>query len=220
MNVGGRPHAERVAGVYSPPVFDPLLGEVLVDQGSFDRAFPHPQDLYTVLTTDRSVDASQPALQRRMDRLPDLRIQSVDRFVAGRAASTKTTLDLVYVLLGLAVVISLFGMVNTLLLTTFERTREIGMLRAVGLTRRQTRRMIRHEAVTTSLIGALLGIGIGVLLAAIVTRAFASDGVAFAIPVNTIAVFLALAVAAGVLAAVMPARRAARLDVLDALHYE
>ena len=220
MVVGGRPHSERVAGVYSPPAFDPLLGEVLVDQGSFDRAFAHPQDLYTVLTTDRSVDASLPSLQRQVAHLPDLRIQSVDRFVVGRAASTKTTLDLVYVLLGLAVVISLFGMVNTLLLTTFERTREIGMLRAVGLTRRQTRRMIRHEAVTTSLIGALLGIGIGILLAAIVTRAFASDGVAFSIPVNTIAVFLALAVAAGVLAAVMPARRAARLDVLDALHYE
>jgi putative ABC transport system permease protein len=220
MTVAGGRHVERVVGIYDPPVFDPLLGQALIDQTSFDSAFPHPQDLYTVLTVDGTGGPTLAALRAHLATQPDLRIDSVSGFVHRRAASTQTTLDLVYVLLGLAVIVSLFGMINTLVLTTFERTREIGMLRAVGLTRRQTRRMIRHEAVTTSLIGAVMGIGIGILLAAIVTRAFAADGVAFSIPTTTIAVFLVLGVAAGVLSAVMPARRAAQLDVLHALHYE
>jgi len=94
------------------------------------------------------------------------------------------------------------------------------MLRAIGLTRRQTRRMIRQESIITSLIGAILGIAVGTVLAALVTRAFANDGVAFSIPLRTIAVFLGIAIGAGVIAAVMPARRAARLDILAALHYE
>ncbi|MGN6380745.1 MAG: ABC transporter permease [Gaiellales bacterium] len=220
MTVGHHGYAERVAGIYSPPAFDPLLGEVLIAQRSFDQAFAHPQNLYTLLTTTSTGGASLPSLRRQLAALPDLRVQSVSGFANSRSSGTRATLDLVYVLLGLAVVVSLFGMINTLVLTTFERTREIGMLRAVGFTRRQTRRMIRHEAVTTSLIGAMLGIGIGTLLAAIVTRAFAADGVAFSIPVNTIAAFLVIAIGAGVLSAVMPARRAARLDVLHALHYE
>ena len=80
---------------------------------------------------------------------------------------------MLYVLLALSVIISLFGMVNTLVLSVFERTRELGMLRAVGMTRRQTRRMIRHESVITALIGAALGLPLGIFLAALVTRALA-----------------------------------------------
>ena len=218
--VGGRHVHDRVVGIYSPPVFDPLLGQVLIDQHSFDAAFPHPQDLYTFLTVGNSQAASAAALGRHLAGQPDLRIRSVSGFVTSRGSGTKSTLDLVYVLLGLAIVVSLFGMVNTLVLTTFERTREIGMLRAIGLTRRQTRRMIRQESIITSLIGAILGIAVGTVLAALVTRAFANDGVAFSIPLRTIAVFLGIAIGAGVIAAVMPARRAARLDILAALHYE
>jgi putative ABC transport system permease protein len=220
ITVGGRHVRDRVVAVYSPPVFDPLLGQVLIDQHSFDEAFPHPQDLYTFLKVNHTSDASAVALGRHLAGQPDLRIRSVSGFAASRSSGTKSTLDLVYVLLGLAIVVSLFGMVNTLVLTTFERTREIGMLRAIGLTRRQTRRMIRQESIITSLIGAILGITVGTVLAALVTRAFANDGVAFSIPVTTIAVFLVIAIGAGVIAAVMPARRAARLDILAALHYE
>jgi putative ABC transport system permease protein len=124
------------------------------------------------------------------------------------------------VLLALSVVVSLFGIVNTLVLSVFERTRELGMLRAVGMTRRQVRRMIRHESVITALIGGVLGIALGIVLAALVTAALSSEGLVFSIPVISLIVFALIAVVAGVLAAIFPARRAARLNVLQALQYE
>jgi putative ABC transport system permease protein len=116
--------------------------------------------------------------------------------------------------------VSLFGIVNTLVLSVLERTRELGMLRAVGMTRRQTRRMVRHESVVTALIGATLGTGVGLFLAGLVTAAFSDDGLAFAVPVGSLIAFAIVAAVAGVLAAVLPARRAARLDPLTALQYE
>jgi putative ABC transport system permease protein len=127
---------------------------------------------------------------------------------------------LLYVLLALSLLVSLLGMINTLALSVFERTRELGMLRAIGMTRRQARRMIRHESVITALIGAALGLPLGIFLAALVTRALRSEGVVFSLPAVTVAAFTLVAVVAGVLAAVVPARRAARLNVLEALQYE
>jgi putative ABC transport system permease protein len=130
------------------------------------------------------------------------------------------TLTLVYVLLALSVIVSLFGMVNTMILSVFERTRELGMLRAIGMSRRQARRMIRQESVITALIGAALGLPLGVFLAAIVTRAMSDLGVGFRLPVSSLVAFTALAAVAGIVAALPPARRASRLDVLHALQYE
>jgi putative ABC transport system permease protein len=116
--------------------------------------------------------------------------------------------------------VSLFGMVNTLVLSVFERTRELGMLRAIGMTRRQARRMIRHESVITALIGTALGLGLGLVVAWGITVAVSLEGLPFVVPVPTLAVFTVLAVIAGIGAAVMPARRASRLNVLNALQYE
>jgi len=99
--------------------------------------------------------------------------------VTAQGHSFAQVLDLFYVLLALSVIISVFGMINTLVLAVFERTRELGMLRAVGMTRRQTRRMIRHESIVTALIGAALGLPLGVLLAALATRALGSLGIGF-----------------------------------------
>jgi putative ABC transport system permease protein len=127
---------------------------------------------------------------------------------------------MLYVLLGFSVIVSLFGMVNTLVLSVFERTRELGMLRAIGMTRRQARRMIRHESVITALIGAALGLGLGVFLAALVTQAMSDYGLTLTLPLGPLAAFTVVAILAGIAAAVMPARRASRLNVLDALHYE
>ena len=123
-------------------------------------------------------------------------------------------------LLALSVIVSLFGIVNTLVLSVFERTRELGMLRAVGMTRRQVRRMIRHESVITAMIGAVLGMVLGIFLAVLVTQALKSEGVIFSVPVVSLVVFAAIAVVAGMVAAIFPARRAARLNVLEALQYE
>ena len=131
-----------------------------------------------------------------------------------------TILAMLYVLLGFSVIVSLFGMVNTMVLSVFERTRELGMLRTIGMTRRQARRMIRHESIITALIGAALGLGFGMFLAAIITKATASSGIVFALPVTTLAAFTLVAVLAGVAAAIAPARRASKLNVLEALQYE
>ena len=145
-------------------------------------------------------------------------VQTTAAWIKTQLNDIKTTLTIFYAFLALSVIVSLFGMVNTLVLSVFERTREIGMLRAVGVSRRQLRRMIRHESVITALIGAALGLPLGVLLAAILTKA--SQGVSFHIPLTQLVVFTLVAGIAGILAAVLPARRASRLNVLEALQYE
>ena len=129
-----------------------------------------------------------------------------------------SVLNILYVLLALSVIVSLFGIVNTLMLTVFERTREIGMLRAIGMTRRQVRRMIRHESVITALIGGVLGILLGVALGGLLVARV--DFIDFTLPVGQLVVFAVAAVIVGILAAIFPARRAARLNVLEALQYE
>ena len=131
-----------------------------------------------------------------------------------------TVLAMLYVLLGFSVIVSLFGMVNTMVLSVFERTREIGMLRTIGMTRRQARRMIRHESIITALIGAALGLGLGVFLSVLATQALSGQELALSIPWPTLFAFTLVAVLAGIGAAIMPARRASRLNVLEALKYE
>ena len=125
-----------------------------------------------------------------------------------------------YVLLALSVIVSVFGMINTLVLSVFERTRELGMLRAVGMTRHQVARMVRQESVITALIGAALGLPLGVFLAALVTKALSQFSVQFSPPWHNLIAFAIVAMIVGVVAAVVPARRASRLNVLRALQYE
>jgi putative ABC transport system permease protein len=127
---------------------------------------------------------------------------------------------MLYVLLALSVIISIFGMINTLALAVFERTRELGMLRAVGMTRWQARTMIASESVITALIGAAIGLPLGMFLAAMVTKALEQYEVRYEVPLGALIVFAIVAVIVGVVAAILPARRAARLNVLEALQYE
>ena len=145
-------------------------------------------------------------------------MQTRQQFIDNQISGLNSILNILYVLLALSVIVSLFGIVNTLVLTVFERTREIGMLRAIGLTRRQTRRMIRHESVITALIGAFVGIVLGLILAGILIAKV--DFLVFSFPTTQVIVFTVAAIIVGILAAIFPARRAARLNPLEALHYE
>jgi putative ABC transport system permease protein len=146
---------------------------------------------------------------------PDVR----DRAEWSDALSTgiNTMLAIVYALLALAVLIALMGIANTLSLSIHERTRELGLLRAVGLTRRQLRRMVRWESVLIAVFGTIGGLGLGVFLGWAMVRAASTDIGSFAAPAGRLLVVLAVGAAVGVLAAVRPARRAARLDVLAAI---
>ncbi|MGZ4648913.1 MAG: ABC transporter permease, partial [Blastococcus sp.] len=127
-------------------------------------------------------------------------------------------LALVYALLGLAILIALLGIGNTLALSIVERTRELGLLRAVGMTRRQLRSSVRWESVIIAVQGTLLGLLIGVFLGWALVRALRDQGIdVFRLPLGQLAVVVLLGAVAGVLAAVLPSRRAARLQVLRAI---
>ena len=212
---GGKRVTVAVGGIYSPPKMSALLGLVSVTQHAFDRTFTRPQNTFTFVA-----GAGRQALAGALGGYPDAKVDTQAEFVTGRTAGLEMILKLLYVLLGFSVIVSLFGMVNTLVLAVYERTRELGMLRAVGMTRRQARRMIRHESIITALIGAGLGIPLGVFLAALFTQALSKYGVSLSLPVPELVAFTIVAIVAGVLAAIAPARRASRIDVLSALQYE
>jgi putative ABC transport system permease protein len=163
-------------------------------------------------------DANQAALDRQLEEFPNGKVQTRNEFVDNQISGLSSVLNILYVLLGLSVLVSFFGIVNTFVLTVFERTREIGMLRAVGMTRRQVRRMIRQESVITAAIGGVLGILLGIALGALLVARV--DFIDFTLPVGQLIVFAVAAIVVGILAAIFPARRAARLNVLEALQYE
>ena len=206
----------RVVGFYQPPRIAELLGGVIVNQHSFDMTVPRAQNGFTLI----GGNPTQAGLEKALGDFPDTKVQTNAEFVKNQTAFMSSILNLLYVMLALSVVISLFGMINTLILSVWERTREIGMLRAVGMSRRQARRMVRHESIITALIGAGLGLPLGVALAAAVTHALSRFGVTFSVSVQSLAIFTIVAIVAGLIAAIAPARRASRLNVLAALQYE
>ena len=197
-----------------------LLGTASISQAAFDELYERPRNRFTLLNVEDSATAAKPAVESALEGFPDTRIQTREEWIDKEDQEIQQFLLLLYVLLALSVIISLFGMVNTLALSVFERTRELGMLRAVGMTRRQTRRMIRHESVITALIGAALGLPLGIFLAALVTSALGQYDIRFELPLGQLIVLVVVAVFAGLLAAITPARRAAKLDPLNALQYE
>ena len=164
----------------------------------------------------------QPAVDRVLNsRYPQTRSRTAAQFKQDLAGQINQLLTLIYVLLALSVIVSLFGIVNTLILSIYERTKELGMMRAIGTSRRQIRQMIRYESVITALIGGVLGLIVGVV-GAVLTTTFALSGSGYvqSIPAGTLVVLLVVAAFAGVLAAQAPARRAARLDMLRAISSE
>jgi putative ABC transport system permease protein len=213
----GKKLSVRVSGIYDAPAAKALLWGVSIPQAAFDKAFPSPKNAYTFLDADKGAGT---ALAAEVKDSGDAALHTGTAYAKDATKDTATMLAMLYVLLGFSVIVSLFGMVNTLVLSVFERTREIGMLRAIGMTRRQARRMIRHESVITALIGAALGLGLGLALGAAAIKALSTYDIPFSLPVPTLAAFTLVSVLAGIGAAIMPARRVSRLNVLDALHYE
>lgn len=209
----------RVRGIFEDK--GQLVGSLVVSNAVLGEKFAVDKDQLTFvgLTGGRE----SPAVKRTIDRLlardfPQVEARTAAQFKQDQRDQINQLLGLIYALLALTVIVALFGIVNTLVLSITERTRELGMLRAIGTSRRQVKRMIRLEAVITALIGGVLGLVLGVGLSVLVTRAI--DDFSLAFPVGTLIVVLIASGAAGVLAAVLPARRAARLDVLEALAYE
>jgi putative ABC transport system permease protein len=164
----------------------------------------------------------QPAVDRLLaTQFPQARSRTAEQFKQDLSKQINGLLALIYVLLALSVIVSLFGIVNTLILSIYERTRELGMMRAIGTSRRQIRQMIRYESIITALIGGVFGLVIGVVGAILVVAlTLSGSGYVLAIPFGTLVILLLVAALAGLLAAQLPARRAARLDPLRSLAAE
>lgn len=221
LTPSGQTLDQTVVGLYEPPPFYPLLGGVSVTTETFDSAYERPRNQFTfVNVSNGSTAATTASLESAVADFPDAKVQTREAWITQQDEDFNQFLVMLYVLLALSVIVSIFGMVNTLVLSVYERTRELGMLRAVGMTKRQARRMVRHESVITALIGAALGLPLGIFLAALVTRALQEFDVRFSIPWGQLVFFAVIAVIVGILAAIMPARRAAKLNVLRALQYE
>jgi putative ABC transport system permease protein len=208
----------RLVAVYDQ---NTLVGDYVIDQTTFNRAYVHTND-YLVLVT-LSDKAALRSVQADIKQLleagyPGLKVQDRAEYIASTKARVAQFLNLVTALLVLAVGIALLGVLITMLLSVSERTREIGLVRAVGMTRRQTRSMIRWEAAIVSFFGALLGLGLGVFFGLALVRAMRRQGLSVSVVPVPQLLILALAIAClGVLASVYPARRAARLNVIEAV---
>lgn len=200
----------------------PLSG-VLVTRGEFDRLGLPATDntLYVVLDDDTDADQARDDLDEALAPYPTVVVQDQAELADQVRDQVNQLLSLVYALLGLAVIIAVLGIVNTLLLSVLERTREIGLLRAVGMLRRQVRGAVRVEAVVIALFGALLGVGLGLVFGVAVQRSLVDDGITtLAVPWTLVVIVLVVSAGVGVLAAILPARRAANLDVLAAIASE
>jgi putative ABC transport system permease protein len=208
-----------VMGIFEPPTGGSPFGRVTISAATWDRFNQNPRNLYSFIRMrGGETDANLAALQKQLKSFPNAKAQSREDFIDSQISGLNSVLNILYVLLALSVVVSLFGIVNTLVLTVFERTRELGMLRAIGMTRRQTRRMIRHESVITALIGGILGIVLGIVLGGLLVARI--DFIEFTVPFVSLIVFAIVAIIVGIVAAIFPARRAARLRILEALQYE
>jgi putative ABC transport system permease protein len=205
----------RIGGIFKP---NALLGSFLVGDAFFLSHFDTPLPVAVLLSTSSGTTDVTSAVKAGLTAFPNIQVQTRAQFEKSQQAQVNQLLGLVYALLALAVIIALIGIVNTLMLSVFERTHEIGLLRAVGMKRRQVRAMIRAESVILSLFGAIIGIVIGTALGTAFAASLKQQGITdIVIPFGRLIVFLVIAALLGLGAATWPARRAARLDVLAAI---
>jgi putative ABC transport system permease protein len=206
--------ALRIGGIYQA---NTVILSFLVSDGLFLSHYAHPDPGAVLLRTNGSAAVGQ-AVNNALAPYPNVQVQTRAQFEQAQTASVNRLLGLIYALLALAVLVALIGIVNTLMLSVFERTREIGLLRAIGMLRRQVRTMIRAEAVILAIFGAIIGIIIGTGLGLALVSSLKQQGITdTVVPVPSLLLFVLIAALLGLVAASWPARRAARLDVLAAI---
>src|SRR3954454_22436405 len=216
----GKKVTYEIAGTYDTQVG--MIGDVTVSNESLVNDWESKDVAFALVVSQPGTDAEQ--LKRAEDQalkpFPTAKPQTIQDFKDEQNKGVNGLVTLIYALLALSVIIALLGIVNTLALSVHERTRELGMLRAVGMSRRQVKRMIRAESVITAAIGAVLGTVLGIVFAVIVSRPLASQGFVLSVPIGSLIAVFILAGIAGVLAAIPPARRASKVDVLRAVTTE
>jgi len=200
-----------------------VFGSVLITGAAMARQFGQTQDTIDFVQVKPGANPAevQAILSKGVEAaFPVAEVLNQQELKESREEQVDQLVNLVYALLLLAILISLFGIANTLALSIHERTRELGMLRAIGMSRRQVRTMIRYEAVITALIGAIIGMVLGLVFAALIAQPLKDEGFTLSYPIGSLVFLLFFAALIGVLAAILPARRASRLDVLESLQYE
>jgi putative ABC transport system permease protein len=196
-----------------------VVGGVVLSNSSLESAWK-ADDIAFALVAGKDPEAIKQGEEAALADFPTAKPMTIEDFKEEQNKQVDTLVGLVLALLALSVIVALLGIINTMALSVHERTRELGMLRAVGMSRRQVRRMVRAESVITALIGAVLGTVLGIAFAALLSRPLADEGFVFELPIATLIGVCVLAAIAGVLAAIPPARRAARVDVLRAVTTE
>ncbi len=204
-----------IAGIYDSDVF----GNFIVDRTIFDGSPVPIFDLGVFIRTpDGVTEANTAAIQAVVDTYPSVKLQSRDEYIDSQSGQIDGFLNFIYALLGMSIFIAIIGIVITLLLAVYERRRELGLLRAVGTTRRQVRSAVLWESMITAVVGVIAGTALGVSLGWIIVKALEDQGLSvFSLPISTIAVAAVLALVFAAAAAVVPARRAAKADILEAI---
>ncbi|MCU1369087.1 MAG: putative transport system integral rane protein, partial [Ilumatobacteraceae bacterium] len=200
-----------------------LLGSWTVNRTTIDDLSAEPSDFQLGIVAEPGSDvaALRQPIKDVLEDYPTMKVQDRDEFTSGIVSSISTLLNVIYALLLVSIIIALIGIANTLSLSIHERTRELGLLRAVGMTRSQLRSSVRWEATIVALMGTVIGIGLGLALSFAMVKALASQGITeFQVPIGGMVAVVIFGAGLGVLASVNPARKAAKLNVLDAIASE
>ncbi|RKR92581.1 putative ABC transport system permease protein [Micromonospora pisi] len=215
----GEAHTYTVRGIYSESEL--YSGFLLPQAATKDFAIPRPSQGYLQLDPGTSVGQVLPQVEALLADSPEVSVADRATFIEQQTGQFDMLLTMIQILLALAILIAVLGIVNTLALSVLERTRELGLLRAIGLNRARTMWMVTVEAVVISVFGALLGMAVGAGLGAAVVRALRDEGITdLVLPWAQLGVLIGLAAVVGVVAAVLPAIRAARINVLGAIAHE